>query len=139
MFLRFFLCSPNVLLTTSLQVKLADFGLARHLKSSIEMTKGIGTASWTAPEILRSQPYSTSADVYSFAVVVWELFARTPPFHPMERDQILLAVAVDNARPEIPATVPVAWRSLIENCWQTESDERPLFSEICDWINKIKF
>merc|ERR1711916_156784 len=58
--------SPNVLLTVDLQVKLADFGLARHLQTSAEMTKGIGTASWTAPEILRSQNYSTSADVYSF-------------------------------------------------------------------------
>ncbi len=130
--------SPNVLLTTGLQVKLADFGLARHLQSSVEMTKGIGTASWTAPEILRSQPYSTSADVYSFAVVVWELFARTPPFHPMERDQILLAVAVDNLRPDMPATVPVAWRSLIENCWQTDPAERPVFKDIVEWLVKIK-
>ena len=130
--------SPNVLLTSgTLSVRLADFGLARHLQTSADtMTKGIGTASWSAPEILRSQNYSTSADVYSFAVIVWELFARKPPFHPLERDQILLAVAVDNARPTMPPNVPVEWRSLIENCWQTEPEERPKFSEILEWFHR---
>ncbi len=76
--------------------------------------------------------------MYSFAVVVWELFARTPPFHPMERDQILLAVAVDNQRPDMPASVPVVWRSLIENCWQTDPAERPVFKDIVEWLVKIK-
>ncbi len=130
--------SPNVLLTVDLQVKLADFGLARHLQSSQEMTKGIGTVSWTAPEILRSQSYSMSADVFSFAVIVWELFARKPPYHPMERDQILLAVAVNKIRPEMPADVPVVWRSLIENCWHEDPGERPDFNEIREWFVRTK-
>ena len=129
--------SPNVLLTKDLTVKLADFGLARHLQLNLEMTKGIGTVSWTAPEILRSQKYSAKADVYSFAVLVWELFARKPPYHPLERDQILLAVAVDNARPDLPENIPVVWRSFIENSWQTDPDERPDFQEIHKWLLKI--
>merc|ERR1711974_293939 len=58
--------SPNVLLTDDLSVRIADFGLARHLQTGTDiMTKGIGTVSWSAPEILWSQNYSSSADVYS--------------------------------------------------------------------------
>jgi serine/threonine protein kinase len=127
--------SPNVLLTADLTVKVADFGLARILQpDDTVMTGGIGTTSWTAPEVLRSQSYSEKADVYSFAVIVWELFARIPPFHPMERDQILLAVVVDDARPAMPANIPVVWKSFIENCWQRDPKERPDFREIVSWL-----
>lgn len=130
--------SPNILLTSDLTVKVADFGLAKIIQSDdVIMTTGIGTASWTAPEVLRSQAYSEKADVYSFAVIVWELFARKPPFHPLERDQILLAVAVDDARPTMPPDMPIVWRSFIENGWQRDPDERPDFREIVTWLEEL--
>ncbi len=66
-----------------------------------------------------------------------QMFARLPPFHPMERDQILLAVAVDDLRPTMPRDVPVVWRSFIENCWQRDASERPDFREIYSWLKEL--
>jgi len=40
----------------------------------------IGTIAWTAPEILRHEPYDERADIYSFSIVLWELCTRRVPY-----------------------------------------------------------
>ena len=51
-------------------VKVSDFGLAKHLESKTTQTF-CGTVPWTAPELLRGNPYTTKVDVYSFGIVIW--------------------------------------------------------------------
>jgi len=51
-------------------VKVSDFGLAKHLESNTTQTF-CGTVPWTAPELLRGNPYTTKVDVYSFGIVIW--------------------------------------------------------------------
>ena len=61
----------------NLEIKVSDFGLSRTLRNTC-VTQGsrnnVGTAQYTAPEVLRSEPYSKACDVWSFGVVLWELF-----------------------------------------------------------------
>ena len=40
----------------------------------------VGTLRWTAPEVLRSESYSFKSDVFSFGLVMWEMWARELPF-----------------------------------------------------------
>jgi serine/threonine protein kinase len=56
-----------------LQVKIADFGVARMIETNGHMTAETGTYRWMAPEVIEHKPYDEKADVFSFGVVMWEL------------------------------------------------------------------
>eukprot|EP01119_Soliformovum_irregulare_P018630 TRINITY_DN575_c0_g2_i3.p1 TRINITY_DN575_c0_g2~~TRINITY_DN575_c0_g2_i3.p1 ORF type:complete len:598 (+),score=176.46 TRINITY_DN575_c0_g2_i3:290-2083(+) len=60
--------SPNLLLDENNVVLISDFGTSRMLKKTSNMTSGIGTLGWTAPEIFNDERYSEKADVYSFGI-----------------------------------------------------------------------
>lgn len=78
--------SGNLLLDAQWRIKISDFGLARIRETSHAHTQ-VGTFAWMAPEVLESKPYAEPADVYSFAIVMWECLTRREPFkgmHPMQ-------------------------------------------------------
>jgi serine/threonine protein kinase len=68
--------------SSSVHVKLTDFGASRLVsdEGAATYTKGVGTANYMPPEILNNQAYSSKADVYSFALVVWSIFSQKHPF-----------------------------------------------------------
>ncbi len=53
--------------------QIADFGVARIIETTGHMTAETGTYRWMAPEVIEHKPYDEKADVFSFAVVLWEL------------------------------------------------------------------
>jgi serine/threonine protein kinase len=62
-------------------VKVIDFGLARYQERFKKENQGrIGTPHWMAPEILRQEPYTEAADVYSYGVIIWEMLTTNIPF-----------------------------------------------------------
>lgn len=61
------------------RVAVVDFGISRMIDLTMSK-KNIGTPIYSAPEVLSGQPYDFSADVYSFAFVIWELLAREVPY-----------------------------------------------------------
>jgi len=118
-------------------VKLADFGTSREI-SSKEMTRakkltgGVGTPIYMAPEVLDGEPYSASADVYSFGMLMYELFTAKEPYLTPEFTapwHIAQFVAAGK-RLEIPADVPRGVAELITVCWAHDPAKRPTF-EYC--------
>ncbi|MCL7039707.1 hypothetical protein MKW94_005497, partial [Papaver nudicaule] len=65
--------TANLLMDIDHVVKVADFGVARFQSQGGEMTAETGTYRWMAPEVINHQPYDQKADVFSFAIVLWEL------------------------------------------------------------------
>ena len=61
------------------QVKLADFGLAGHITGPACFTERVGTAAYSAPEVLQGC-YGAAADVYSAGAVLIALLTGRPPF-----------------------------------------------------------
>ena len=60
-----------------------------------------------APEVLQNKPYDESADVYSFGIVLWELFTQQEPFTEVETFSAMVETVVsEQKRPEIPADCP---------------------------------
>ncbi|CAM9758501.1 unnamed protein product, partial [Sphacelaria rigidula] len=80
--------SANLLLDDSFNVKICDFGLARLKAYTNSMTGNCGTVQWMAPEVLASEKYTETADVYSFAIVCWELLERACPYEGMSQIQV---------------------------------------------------
>lgn len=108
------------------------------------LLRAAGTLAWIAPELLppsirRNTPES---DVYSFAILLWEMATRAAPF--AGRDTRLLAAQVrDGARPELPFGLAEELESephgrtllnTMRRCWVPEPDARPDFVRLSNEI-----
>lgn len=130
--------SANVLLTSDLDAKITDFGTARVVPrdKQVMMTGGIGTLEFMAPEILAHEIYSKEADVYSFAIVLWQMIARKDPFENLTIFSIPEHVC-KGERPQIPASCPQRIALLIKSCWNPKPSLRPDFGEVCRVLQVI--
>ncbi|KAL0856635.1 hypothetical protein Bca101_061788 [Brassica carinata] len=126
----------NMLLTRDQKhVKLADFGLAREETKGF-MTSEAGTYRWMAPELFsyealqngEKNDYDHKVDVYSFAIVFWELLTNKTPFK--GKNNIFVAYAASkNQRPSLD-NLPKEVGSILEACWAADPKARPEFKEI---------
>ncbi|RLN52158.1 hypothetical protein BBP00_00009705 [Phytophthora kernoviae] len=132
--------SSNVLLAADGTAKISDFGLScvMELGRSADLTAETGTYGWMAPEVIRHEPYSSKADVYSYAVVLWELLAKDIPFKGQTPMQTAMAVAEQHMRPGLPQKTPPKIAELIEHCWNQDPTKRPEFSAIMQVLPYIK-
>ncbi|KAL4123799.1 hypothetical protein PRIC2_009645 [Phytophthora ramorum] len=132
--------SSNVLLDAQGTAKISDFGLScvLELGRSADLTAETGTYGWMAPEVIRHEPYSSKADVYSFAVVLWEMLARDVPFKGQTPMQTAMAVAEQRMRPALPRNTPPKIVELIEHCWNQNAASRPDFSAIVKVLPFVK-
>ncbi|RWW32147.1 hypothetical protein BHE74_00045375 [Ensete ventricosum] len=73
-------------------VKVGDFGVARFQNQEGVMTAETGTYRWMAPEVINHQHYDHKADVFSFAIVLWELATSRVPYDNMTPLQAALGV-----------------------------------------------
>eukprot|EP01135_Chromosphaera_perkinsii_P010534 Nk52_evm44s2152 gene=Nk52_evmTU44s2152 len=89
--------------------------------------KFVGSIYWTAPEILRNQEYTEKADVYSFGIIMWELFTRKELYKDMHPVSVGYRVMKRGLRPELNEDIPDGVRELIAKCWDEEPEERPNF------------
>ncbi|XP_039067725.1 light-sensor Protein kinase-like [Hibiscus syriacus] len=101
---------------------------------------------WYAPEVLLEQEklfigssiskYSEKADVYSFAMLFFELLSRKPPFegHGEKMSRSIIA----GERPLFPCTAPKYLINLTKWCWRTDPNQRPSFSSVCRILRYIK-
>ncbi|KAG7651593.1 putative serine/threonine-protein kinase SIS8 TKL-CTR1-DRK-2 family [Arabidopsis thaliana] len=131
--------SPNLLVDKNWVVKVCDFGLSRMKHSTYLSSKSTaGTAEWMAPEVLRNEPADEKCDVYSYGVILWELFTLQQPWGKMNPMQVVGAVGFQHRRLDIPDFVDPAIADLISKCWQTDSKLRPSFAEIMASLKRLQ-
>lgn len=83
-----------------------------------------------APEVFRGERYDTKADVYSFAILAWELITQRRPFVDMNPQSAAYHVAVNGLRPEFPGDFPTPLQKMVEVCWGRSPYARPSFQRI---------
>jgi len=131
--------SPNLLVDKNWVVKVCDFGLSRMKVSTYLSSKSTaGTAEWMAPEVLRNEPADEKCDVYSYGVILWELFTLQQPWGKMNPMQVVGAVGFQHRRLDIPEFVDPGIADIIRKCWQTDPRLRPSFGEIMDSLKQLQ-
>ena len=131
--------SGNVLLDVNLQAKWTDFGISRVTSESRKtMTRGQGTVSWMAPEIMRGdRDYTNKADVYSFGILLWEMVAREEPYKDVVNQFQLYERVLTGRRPTIPPEAPLRFAALMQRCWAQRAEERPDMETVKTEIDHI--
>ncbi|XP_058141160.1 receptor-interacting serine/threonine-protein kinase 1 isoform X2 [Dasypus novemcinctus] len=139
----------NILVDNDFHIKIADLGVA-SFKTWSKLTKeehneqrkrmntsqrNAGTLCYLAPEHLsdvNAKPTEKS-DVYSFAIVLWAIFANKEPYENAISEQQLMVCIKSGNRPsedDIIETCPREIISLMKLCWDTDPDVRPTFAGI---------
>jgi serine/threonine protein kinase len=135
----------NILLDWDCTVQIADFGHSASPDvppligpSDLENWPS-GDSSYLAPECYDGT-FGRASDVFAFGLILFELLAGRLAFpESLNRLQIARLVAIEGARPEIPESVIAPARSLIENCWAGDPNDRPTFAEIVDRLADMQF
>ncbi|XP_046744273.1 vascular endothelial growth factor receptor kdr-like, partial [Diprion similis] len=134
------LATRNILLTDNNVAKICDFGLSKSLREE-ENQKNTESCplpvKWMAIESLRDRVFSTKSDVWSFGVVLWELFslARTP--YPLIRPEDMCQRLTEGYRMDKPQYAPASIYQMMLRCWKVEPSERPSFEKLTVDISEL--
>jgi hypothetical protein len=105
------------------------------------MSQRIGTPLFMAPELFTSGNYTTSVDVFSYAVCAATFFTRAPPFSGPETQDLsayeLIEQILSGLRPTLPDACPKNLQSLIQQCWHVDPKCRPAFSQIVEALQSL--
>jgi serine/threonine protein kinase len=151
--------ADNVLLSENggeVIAKLCDLGLHAPLKrkptgeddsgqlSYEKMTGTTGTYIYMAPEMLIGQYYNQKVDVFSYGVIIFELFSRhllgSTYLNSIVWDESLKHAQKVAAgwRPPFPGRVPPAIRKIVEMCWAENPKLRPSMSDVVGMLREVK-
>merc|ERR1712137_113203 len=101
--------------------------------------KEIPTPRWMAPEIIVGGIPSEKTDVYSFGIILWEIFSQKIPFPFMiSFPEFRKMIWVDNIRPSLDSITVPSICELLELCWHQNPEIRPSVGEIINTIDNIK-
>ncbi|KPP79634.1 serine/threonine-protein kinase TNNI3K-like, partial [Scleropages formosus] len=123
----------NILLYEDGHAVVADFGESRFLMSvdMDNMTKQPGNLRWMAPEVFtQCTRYTVKADVFSYALCLWELLTGEIPFAHLKPAAAAADMAYHHIRPPVGYSIPKPISSLLMRGWNVCPEERPEFSEV---------
>ncbi|GMR62693.1 hypothetical protein PMAYCL1PPCAC_32888, partial [Pristionchus mayeri] len=124
-------------------VKIADFGLSQLIpySNTLDPKKlSKGTYRYMSPELARGEvevAYLKKADVWSWAVVVWEMVANRRPHDALDDIQALLQIGKNSIHPPLPNGTIESLENLLRKCWCLEPLYRPDFNKIDKEVDGI--
>ncbi|KAJ8547965.1 hypothetical protein K7X08_021201 [Anisodus acutangulus] len=135
----------NVLLVNANadHLKVGDFGLSKLIRVQnshdvYKMTGETGSYRYMAPEVFKHRKYDKKVDVFSFAMILYEMLEGDPPLSHYEPYEAAKYVA-EGHRPMFRAKgFTPELKELVEQCWAPDMNQRPSFLEILKRLEKIK-
>jgi len=112
-------------------VQLFDFGLCTSVQSKPKVDGGyhltgcVGSIPYMAPEVYQRQPYDNKCDVFSLAVLLWEVLSLQAPWGQLSSEQFEKRVVHGNQRLRVPHSWPTATKSLLPKAWNADPTSRP--------------
>jgi serine/threonine protein kinase len=115
--------------------RITDLGLSKQ--AGKEITEKIsGVIPYIAPEVLNNKPYTEASDIYSFAMILWEVGTGEKPYADLPYENALAIHIMNGLRPEIPNEMPECYATLIKDCWNEDPQKRPTALDIKEKIMK---
>ncbi|XP_059102196.1 macrophage colony-stimulating factor 1 receptor [Peromyscus eremicus] len=125
----------NVLLTSGHVAKIGDFGLARDIMNdSNYVVKGNARlpVKWMAPESIFDCVYTVQSDVWSYGILLWEIFSLgLNPYPGILVNSKFYKLVKDGYQMAQPVFAPKNIYSIMQSCWDLEPTKRPTFQQIC--------
>ncbi|CAB4006801.1 vascular endothelial growth factor receptor 2-like [Paramuricea clavata] len=134
------LATRNILVTENHVIKIADFGLARDVGQDsqyIKTSNGLLPVKWMAVEAIIQRLFTEKSDVWSFGIVLWELFTLGGTPYPSIPPSEVAEFLARGLRMEPPHACPEEISKLMMKCWQEDKDSRPAFKELVEILDKI--
>nr|XP_046151391.1 vascular endothelial growth factor receptor kdr-like [Oncorhynchus gorbuscha] len=135
------LAARNILLSENNVVKICDFGLARDVyKDPDYVRKGDSRLplKWMAPEAIFDKIYTTQSDVWSFGVLMWEIFSLgASPYPGLHIDEEFCCRLKEGTRMRAPEYSSSEIYQTMLDCWQGESGDRPTFTELVERLGDL--
>lgn len=130
------LAARNVLVSEDNVAKVSDFGLTKEASSTQDTGKL--PVKWTAPEALREKRFSTKSDVWSFGILLWEIysFGRVP--YPRIPLKDVVPRVEKGYKMDAPDGCPPAVYDVMKNCWHLDAATRPTFLQLREQLEHIK-
>ena len=97
-----------------------------------------GTIKYAAPELLqKGAAYGAAVDIYSLAMILFEMFSGKDAFEDYTMPQIMMAVMMEKKRPMIPEDFPSALQKLVESGWDETPSKRPTLEAFEGVLNSM--
>ncbi|XP_060582980.1 tyrosine-protein kinase Fer-like [Ruditapes philippinarum] len=125
------LAARNCLVGDNHVVKISDFGMSRE-EEEYTVSDGMKQIpiKWTAPEALNFGKYTTACDVWSFGILMWEIFSNGQTPYPGWTNAIARESVEQGYRMQAPASCPDSLYQLMLKCWDGNPSTRIIFSDL---------
>ncbi|XP_069825231.1 platelet-derived growth factor receptor beta [Dendropsophus ebraccatus] len=135
------LAARNVLICEGKLVKICDFGLARDIvRDSNYISKGntFLPLKWMAPESIFNNLYTTLSDVWSFGILLWEIFTLGgTPYPELPMNEQFYNAIKRGYRMSRPSYASEEVYEIMQKCWDEKFEKRPSFSSLVSMTGNL--
>ncbi|KAJ8526310.1 hypothetical protein K7X08_028787 [Anisodus acutangulus] len=123
----------NILVDPNGVIKLADFGMAKHITSCSSVLSFKGSPYWMAPEVvMNTSGYGLAVDIWSLGCTILEMATSKPPWSQYEGVAAIFKIGNSKDFPEIPDHLSNDAKSFVRQCLQREPFMRPTASQLLE-------
>ncbi|XP_065012160.1 mitogen-activated protein kinase kinase kinase 3-like [Musa acuminata AAA Group] len=123
----------NILVDPNGEIKLADFGMAKHISSYTSIRSFKGSPYWMAPEIvMNSSGYDLSVDIWSLGCTIIEMASSKPPWSQFEGVAAIFKIGNSKDIPEFPDYFSSEGKEFLKLCLQRDPSARPSSAQLMD-------
>ncbi|XP_020615847.1 muscle, skeletal receptor tyrosine-protein kinase-like [Orbicella faveolata] len=136
------LCTKNCIIGKGMVVKISNLGFSWKGPNSdyfsLDENERAGyPVRWLPPETLQCGVFKEETDIWSFGVVLWEIYSSgLTPYYGMNDDEVISLVEGGDTLP-CPKECPNEMYEVMQGCWSSEPTERPRFNSIHQRISSL--
>ncbi|XP_027666681.2 cytoplasmic tyrosine-protein kinase BMX [Falco rusticolus] len=134
------LAARNCLVDSNLTVKVSDFGMTRYVLDDLYVSS-LGTkflVKWSAPEVFHYAKFSSKSDVWSFGILMWEVFTLGKQPYELYDDMQVIEKVSQGYRLYRPQLVSDIIYQIMYNCWHELPEKRPAFYQLLSFFEALR-